>query len=532
MEKAKNKIERHRISRGDYLKGGKDMFRIAKCIISVLLAVGLGILIVHGDALGGGKIRGIIVGDPINLDPAHVTYTQDRTITQQVYQGLVTFDVTAEPPHPVVPELAKSFEISKDGKTITFKLHKGVQFHGGYGELTSEDVVFSLQRHLDPKVASRAKGEVADIERVEALDKYTVRIHLKTSSAIALMGNLAWQNAGFILSKKACAKLGDKIATMPIGTGPFYFDRWYQAEKVVLKKFKKYWRTPAKIDEIEYWIVAEETVALGALEKGDLDLVPIMQEGSYERAKAIKGIQIIEPKGGISIAIYYINHKMKPMDDVRVRKALAHALDIKRICSRIGPMVAAFPSPLPQPVFAATDEFWTYKYDLDKAKQLLAEAGYPNGFELRIIYNRDKLYEPIALEVKRSLDKIVDVKLELIERAVFSKTIKKFKQHITAWGLSRMTPYLYAERYKTGSPRNYSKYSNPEVDNIILKATSARTEEEAKKYWREFQRMVTEDAANLWIANVKNIVAISNKVKGVQLNPYLGLMVLEKAYIE
>jgi peptide/nickel transport system substrate-binding protein len=532
MEKSRTETENYRISQKDLEKVGKEMYRIIKCAFSLLLALVFGILLVHGGAVAGVKFRSSIEGDPVNLDPAHLHQTDDRVITQQVYEGLVAFDYTAKPPYPIIPVLAKSYEVSKDAKMITFKLHKGVQFHGGYGELTSEDVVFTLQRHREKKVASRARSQLADVERIEALDRYTARIYLRIPSAFSLIENLAWQNAGFILSKKAAAKLGDKIARIPIGTGPYYFDKWAPGEKVVLKKFDKYWGTPARIDEIEFWVVSEETVALGALEKGDLDLVPLTQTGSYERAKSIKGTYIAESLGGARVYLAYLNLKVKPMDDLRVRRALAHALDIKETCSRLGPLVEYFPSPLAPVVTAATDEFWRFEYDLAKAKQLLAEAGYPNGFELRFIYQKYGLLEPIVLELKNSWSKIVDVKLEMIERAIWSKTLRKYEHHVALWSSTKMAPYLFAERYQTGNKRNYSHYANPEVDAAIKKARTAKSEKEARKSWREFQRMVTEDVVNFWVANGKSLAAISSKVKGVVVTPYAGMVDLKKAYIE
>jgi peptide/nickel transport system substrate-binding protein len=457
--------------------------------------------------------------------------TQDNYIAQQVYQGLVTFDVTAKPPFPVIPVLAKSYEVSKDAKMITFKLRKGVQFHHGYGELTSEDVVFSLGRHLDPKVASRARTHLRDVDRIEALDNYTVRIYMKVPSAFSLMRNLSWQYAGFIVSKKAVKKLGDKYKRMPVGTGPYYFDRCEPGEKVVLKKFDKYWRTPARIDEIEFWVIPEEMVGLGALEKGDLDLVSFTQLGSYARAKKIKGTYIAETLGA-RMYHFYINHKMKPMDDIRVRRALAHALDLKGIAARIGPEANPFPSPLSPIVFAGTDEFWRYDYDLDKARKLLAEAGYPKGFQLRLIYNRGHLYEPMCLEVKNCWDKVVNVKLEMIERAVYRKTIKQYKHHVAHWGMSRYAPYLYAQCFQTGGSRNYSQYSNPKVDEFIKNATTAPNEKESWKYWREFQKLATEDVANYWTANQRSLAAVTNRLKGVVIMPFPGLVDLEKAYFK
>ena len=508
------------------------MLRISKCLISLMLAVGLVSLAFPIDAVGGTKLRTVVVGDMINIDPPHLHATQDRVIAQQVFQGLVTFDFTVDPPYPVVPVLAESYDISKDGKVITFKLRKGVQFHHGYGEFTSEDVVFNIKRHLDKKTASRARSQLKDIARVEAPDKYTVKIHLKISSAVSILQNLAYQTAGFVVSKNAAEKLGNKIERFPIGTGPYYFDRSNPGEKTVLKKFDKYWGSPAKIDELEFWVIKEEIVALGALEKGDLDLVPTTQRGSYTRAKSIKDTHFVESKGGARIYIYYLNQKMKPMDDVRVRRALAHALDIKGICKRIGELVMPFPSPLPPIVFAATDEFWTYDYNIEKAKKLLAEAGYPNGFELRLIYNKAGLYEPIAIEVQNALNKVVKVKLELVERAVWMKTLKQYKHHAAAWGLARYAPYLIATRYVTGSAQNYSNYSNPKLDEIVKKARTATNEAEAKKYWREFQILATEDVVNFWVANGKSIVTAKKKVKGVVVMPTPGLFILENASLE
>lgn len=494
----------------------------------ILLTV---ILIAPVQASGGGILRGVLPNDPTNLDAAHLFYTQDQDIAENTYQGIVEFDLAQKPPFPIVPMLAEKYEVSDDAKTITFHLRKNVQFHRGYGEMTSEDVVFTLKRHMDPKTASRVRSQLEDIERIEAPDKYTVVIYLKSSSAFTLLQNLAY-HAGYVMSKKAVEKLGDEIEMTPIGTGPYYFEEWNPGEKVVFKKFDKYWGTPGKLDGIEFWIIPDETVALGALEKGELDIVDISQLGSPERAKTIKGIKILQGYGSNTNFIEYINHKQKPMDDIRVRRALAYALDIKGISERLSPLVRPFPSPFAPAVFSATDEFWNYEFDLEKAKKLLTEAGYPNGFELRIIYNKRGLYEPMVLELKRCWDKIVDVKLQLIERAVFVKTLKEYNQHIAAWVKGRPAPYLFAQCYETGSPANYSQYSNPEVDALIQKAISSTTKEDALKYWREFQKKVTEDVVNIWPATVVPLLAVRDGVKGVVPKDSSGMPELKNAYFE
>jgi peptide/nickel transport system substrate-binding protein len=392
------------------------MFKSRSKVLWILVLTAL--IQVGGVAIGA-TFKSPIEGDPINLDPSQLFHTQDRLIAQQVFEGLVSFDYTAAPPYPVVPVLAKTFELTDNSRTLTFKLREGVQFHGGFGEMTSEDVAFSLQRHLDPNIASAAKQELGPVERIEAPDKYTVTIYLKTSAGLSLLRSLAFQNAGFILSKKAVTTLGKKIERNPVGTGPFQFDRWNPGDKVVLKKFGSYWGTPAKIDEVEFWVIPEEIVALGALEKGDLDLSSMTKLGSYPRAKAIKGVKIVESRGGARMYTLYINNKIKPTDDLRVRRALAHALDIKGICERIGPQLAAFPSPFAPIVFSATDEFWKYDYNPEKAKQLLAEAGYPQGLELKLMYYNSDLFEPITLEVQRSFKTAnIELKLEYVEQAI------------------------------------------------------------------------------------------------------------------
>ena len=510
------------------------MRKLIRNVVCLLLAVSFGILMFHGEGLAAKKIklRASVVGDPVTFYPARSSHTPESSVNQNVFQGLVTYDYDAKPPFPIVPVLAESYEVSSDVKKITFKLHKGVKFHHGYGEFTSEDVVFNMKRHLDPKVASLAMKQLNDLDRVEAPDKYTVVFYLKNPTAFSLLGNLAWQRLGFMTSKKAVEKLGDKVKDLPIGTGPYYFDKWIPAEKIVLKKFDDYWREPAKIDVLEFWIIPEELVALGALDKGDLEVAKINQLGSDRRAAKLKNAYIKPGNASTWQYVMFINHKKKPMDDVRVRRAIAHAIDMDGIAKRIGPLVERFPSPLTSAVFGATDKYWTYDYNVEKAKKLLAEAGYPKGFKLDIIYKKGSLYEPIALEVTNYLKKVVDVNLQLVDKGVFYKTLGEFKHHVCVWAIARFAPQLYAQFYQTGSKINRSQYSNPKVDEVIRKAESALTREDAKKYWYEFQRLVTEDVGNIWPAVGVSLVAIRKGVKGVGVVPFTGIFHFEKTYFE
>jgi len=527
----RGKAGQYRTPRRDLLREGKGILRIIiRSVFTLLLAVGFSVLLVQGHALGAEikTFRTTILDDPQNLDPAMLYNPTDRFVTQNTYQGLVTFDYT-DKTFPIIPYLAKSYEVSKDAKTITFKLHKGVKFHNGYGELTSEDVVYSLLRIKDPKIGSPVRKHLGDVERIEAPDRYTVIMHLKTPTAYSLLGNLAW--GIYISSKKAFEGLGDEIQKMPIGTGPFCFDQWIPGEKVVLKKFDDYWGTAAKIDKMEIYIIPEEMVALGALEKGKLDLVVITEPASFKAVQGMKNVYLTEAKGAAFLMFVFLNHKKKPLDDLRVRRALCYALDVEGMCKRIGPLVLPWTGVFAPTVFSATDEFWTFEYDLDKAKELLAEAGYPKGFEMSIIYYKEFLYEPLAIELQRCWGKIVDVKLNKLEHAVFYPSIKEFKRHAAIWAITRLTPYLYAERMATGAPENYCQYSNSKLDEALQKGHHATTKEEARKYWREWQKIATEDVIAPSPFVVKHVAAVSNKLKGVVLHPYIRIIVdMEKAY--
>jgi len=475
-----------------------------------------------------------MAADIVNIDPAHMSIGHDRMIAHQVLEGLVEWDCGQSPCTPV-PRLAENYQISKDAKMLTFHLRKGVQFHHGYGEFTSEDVKYNLKRHMDPKIGSRVAPQAANIARIDTPDKYTVAINLKIPSAYSLLRNMAWQGLGKIVSKVAFGKLGDKIALFPVGTGAFYFDSWNPGEKVVLKKFNKYWGELAKVDEVVYRILREEIVALSALGKGELDITPITQKGSYEFAEKLKNVHILEANAAAYHHHLFFNNGKPPLNDVRVRRALIYALDFETINKRLGPQTSLWTSPLPSAVFAATKEFWKYEYDVKKAKALLSEAGFPNGFKLKLIYKHEAINEAIALEVSNYWKKILDVDLELIDQAVYYKRAKEFKHHVAFIYITRFSPFLYAQFYLTGSPRNYFKYSNPELDEVIKKAQIAASPEASSKYWREFQKIVVDEAVGAWCALMKSQMAVSDRLGGLSpgsLLPYRGLVDLKDIYFK
>ena len=473
--------------------------------------------------------------DIVNVDPAHLAAV-DRTFAQNVLQGLIEVDLaSAEKPMPIVKVLAEDYKVSPDARKITFYLRKGVQFHHGYGEMTSEDVKFSIMRHLDPAVASSRATQFADIERIEIPDKYTVEIYLKHSSAFTLLGPLAYQQ-GFMMSKKATEELGDKIQIFPVGTGPWEFVEWKPREEIILRKFADYWGEPPGVDELHFKIIPDEPTRFLALEKGELDITPVIAAGSYELALAIEEIRLIPATMAIEMQWFYINHEKEPMNNVKVRKALAYALNIEEMAQALGPQITACPTPFCPAVVGGTTDFWTYEYDPEYAKQLLAEAGYPDGFKMTMIYKVTKFFEQHAMWLKYYWEKIgIDVELVLIEVGVFGKNVTSMydgKAHGAVWGMTRFAPLLYADRFLTGSPGNHYSYSNPEVDHAIQKASYALTEETAVKWWRRVQMILCEDVAGIWPIAQQNFVAVREDIRGVVPSPHGGVMDCRGVYLE
>lgn len=480
--------------------------------------------------------------DIIDVDPSRVNMSGDRTIIQNVYQGLVEFDYsTNKVPLPLRPVLAEKYETSSDGGAITFTLRKGVQFHHGYGEFTSEDVKFSILRHKDPKTKSNVREMFEIVTAVETPNKYTARVMLNKPYAQTLLGQFAWQD-GYILSKKAAETLGDKLATFPVGTGPWEFDSWTPRKEIVLRKFQNYYDKGPGFDRIVFRIAVEEAVSFAGLEAGDLDVVAISQRGARQIASRIKGVHTLSSAGAMEQQYLYLQMKEsapsykkydKPLTKLKVRQALAHALNYEELNKSLGPDAHFFGSPFSEIVSGATGKYWKYDYDLPKAKQLMKEAGYDKPFDLVVIYYPKVMYfEPMALQLKHYWDevgKLVNVILMPIERANYFAKVRGGEWDVSVWGVARMTPYLYSDFVKTGATRNYVGFSNAEVDALIEKAAGAKSAEEAREAWDGVQRIAVDNLPMIWPAAIIAGAAVRDGISGVIPLPMFDMLDLREA---
>lgn len=311
-----------------------------------------------------------LVLEPPNLDPTmggaaaairEVTY-------QNIYQGLTRIDYRGE----TQPDLAKSWDISPDGLTYTFHLQTGVKFHDGT-PMTADDVKFSLDRARAPKSTTAQPQLFASIQSVDVVDPATVKVTLKHPDGDFLY-NMGWGDAVIVSPKTAKTD-----ATTPIGTGPFKFVDWVKGDHIDLVKNPDYWGTPAKLDKVTFKFIADPTAATSALLAGDIDAFPeFPAPESLAQIKADPRFNVlVGSTEGETVMAMNLGHK--PLDNILVREAIAHAIDRKAIIdgAQYGygtPIGTFFPPSNP----AYVDLTALSNFDPDKSKELLKQAGVSN----------------------------------------------------------------------------------------------------------------------------------------------------------
>ena len=316
-----------------------------------------------------------MVLEPPNLDPTGgAAAAIDEVVYSNVFEGLTRFG----PDGSVNPGLASSWDISDDGLEYTFHLHTGVTFHDG-STFDAEDVKFSLDRARAEDSTNAQKALFADIASVDVIDPATVKVTLTKPNGSFLF-NMAWGDAVIVAPESAADN-----ATKPIGTGAFTFVDWVQGDHVELAKNPNYWGTPAKLDKVEFKFIADPTAAFAAMMAGDVDAFvnfpspeTVPQLEADPRFKVIVG----STEGETVMAM---NNKREPFTDIRVREAVAHAINRQEIIDGamfgFGTPIGTFFAPH-NPAYV--DLTGLSSYDPEKSKALLAEAGYADGFEVTL----------------------------------------------------------------------------------------------------------------------------------------------------
>jgi len=475
------------------------MKRRIRSFISVVLVLLLAFS-VAGFAVNSwtkGELRISRWGDVTTLDPANITSLErEFTIMNCIYNGLLKYE---EGTWEVVPDLARGWDISDDNKVITFLLRKGVQFHGGYGELTAEDVKYSFERIIDPEMHLTEFVAWRALDHVEVIDKYKFKLVLKYPSA-SLFTTTLLLNAGFIVSKKAVEEMGsEKFATNPIGTGPYEFDHWIPDKEVVLIAFDDYYETLPKIEKLIFLPIVSTPTAEMALKKGEVNISRVSLT-SLEKFKEDPNfnVYIFSP-----LKYWWIGLTMtrKPFDNIYARKAIRYALDVDEIldAALYGYAERAY-TWVPKGTLGYWEDAPHYEQDLDKAREFLKKAGYPEGFEINFYIWSGEDARIIAEVYKAQLAK-VGIKVKIVEREIgaFNDATNKGEadSYVQFFGAA-VDPAFNSEWWQSSSNWNPSQWRNQEWDELFEKAEKEMEFQERAELYIEMQKMIDDAAWAIW----------------------------------
>lgn len=491
--------------------------------IGLLLVWGLsmaGSLAASGDppaSVSMNRLRfGVHVSAMGKLDPHFAAGSQDRALADMVFNGLLRYQ-PGNAPH-IEPDLAEQiphFEMADGRQVWTIKLRQGVMFHAGphhpAHELTAEDVVFSLTKSADPHFCAYA-GEYERMT-VAPVDRYTVRISLERPlSPILFLPKLTNYAGGFIVSKRAVEAMGYEAFTRhPVGTGPFVFRRYTPGEALDLDAHTAYFRGRPLLDGVQIRFIPDIRHREAALVAGELDVIMGSGEKGWpEKIERMAGIQV-DTHGVGEVATIFLNTGVPPLNDVRVRRAIALALDRDAfLATTSSRFVGAVYSPVPAQFLPggltrleAEQLKLAYRQDLPKARQLLAEAGVPDGFALDLVTSEKRLYRTYYEEMCRQLALIgIDCRIHVETHADMHKLIRREPKPLVVYVAWRPNADVYLSQFfhsdaivvSGAKPdTNFSCYDK--VDQLIEAARLEIDPRRQTQLWVQAQIRILDDMA-------------------------------------
>jgi peptide/nickel transport system substrate-binding protein len=435
-----------------------------------------------------------------SLNPYAVNTSPLQAIWQSVMEPLVDVDYDTRRYRGV---LAETWQM-KDNR-IEFKLRKGIRFHDG-SPFSSKDVMASFKRIRTDKESLQAPN-LQNIREMEAPDDFSVVITLKKPDANALEDI----NNRVIMKQAAAEKMGEADGS-PIGTGPFKFVSWERGGQFVLRRNENYWGQPAKIEEVIYKSIQEDAARIAALEAGQADIISNIPPHEVARLKNNSRLRV-QPVQGLRPIFLVLSPAYKPLDNVKVRRAITHAIDRERIIKHI---LEGNAYPLagllgPQ-VFGYDPSVKAFAYDPAKAKQLLSEAGFPNGFELEYYsptgrYPKDR---EVALVIVEQLSKVgIRAILKTPEWSIFNTDYKngKYPMYLTGRGSLIDADTLFHQYFRTGTTKRVLGYSNPKLDEILDQEQQTFDVKKREKLLIEAHRMILDDAPAIPLWNAMDVYA-------------------------
>ncbi|MHC0039505.1 glutathione ABC transporter substrate-binding protein [Pseudoneobacillus sp. C159] len=483
------------------------------------------------DGSDGGELVIAVLSDATQLDPHKGTDIPSANVYHgKIFEGLVTQDENME----IQPGLATQW-YKLDDLTWEFMLREGVTFHDG-ADFNAEAVKKTLERIVDPELASPRASLFNMIKEIIIVDEFTIQ--LKTEYPFSpLLSNLAHYSGG-IISPKAIDEHGATLGQQPAGTGPFKFDSWTPGSELKLVKNEEYWGNLPNIDSVVFKIVPEDATRIAMVETGQAHLAEPIPVTEVER---IENSQTMKLNRTEALGIDYIgfNVQKKPFDNLKVRQAINLAIDkdmiIQGVYNNVGTIATA---PMGPGVWGHNQDLTGWGYDVEKAKELLKEAGYPKGFKTTIWTNDNKERVDVAEVVQSQLKGVgIEVEIKVMEWGAYLEATAKGEHDMFILGWSNMTgdadynQFFLFHTDAQGVVGNRSFYSNPRVDELIDLGRKESDPDKRQEYYNEAQAIEMEDAPMVFLRNDENIMAVATNVSGFWMSP-AGIYMIDDVMLD
>jgi len=487
-------------------------------------------------------------GSPEGFQPQFFsTGTTFDAVSVPMFNRLVEFETGTT---NIIPALAESWTVSPDSKVVTFKLRHGVKFHSNANfkptrDFNADDVIFSWNRMADDNhpfhkmTAGQTFAYFDDmgmkniVDKVEAVDKYTVRFTLKRPEA-PFLADMAMDFASInsaeyfdTMMKKGTPNAAD---IYPIGTGPFEFVSYQKDATIRYKAFDQYWKGRPKIDNLIFSITRDATARYAKLKTGECQAMAFPKPADLAEMQKDPQLNVLQ-KEGLNVGYIAFNVEKKPFDNKLVRQALNMATNkdaiLKAVYQGQGQVAK---NPIPPILWSYNNAVQDYPYDVAKAKQLLAQAGYPNGFEVDLWYLPvTRPYNPdgkrMAEMIQADWDKIgVKAKLVTYEWAEYRKRSKTGEQAVMMFGWSGdngdpdnfFVPLLGCEAVKGGG--NVARWCNKPFEDLVIKAAQTPSKADRAKLYEQAQVIFKEEAPWITLAHSVRFDPIRKEVKGYKMD--------------
>lgn len=454
-----------------------------------------------------------ITQEPGIFDPHTVVAAGDEEIIFNVYEGLYKYDYEGN----LNPCLATDVEISGDASVYTFTIREGVKFHDG-SDLDAGDVVYSLKRAaglLDNQDGTALVSELDSISNVEITSDNRVQVTLEASS----FELLSCFTTGIIPEGY------DNCQKAPVGTGPFKFDSYTPGQSVILVKNENYWQKGLPyLDKVTFKVCADMDAGITELANGSIDIFPYL---TPDRANQLDSSKYnILSNGSNMVQIFALNNKVEPLNDLRVRQAINYAVNRKDIISVTMDGAGVELSTAMSPAMGSyydTSLDGTFDQDIEKAKSLMADAGYENGFNISCTVPSSYLiHVNTAVELASELKAIgINMEIKQVDWATWLDVVYKGRDYeTTVIALtSTYAPYDVLERYQSTADGNFINYSNPEVDKIMAQIPMTADINERTALYHQVLGLLTDDACSVYLQDPTTITAVATRLEGYHVYP-------------